>query len=256
MSDLEDKVKRTMGDRSVPPTARGGDTLVPFAEPSPHSIPAGAIAFRPFNQFAPVAVHEGNLPHWQQPGACYFVTFRLADSLPASVLGQWREERTIWHRLNPPPWNSRQRAEYEKRFIERENEWLDAGHGSCHLRDTRLRTLLQHSVLKFDGRRYHVDAFVIMPNHVHLLWQLAEDSELSKELKDLKGATARACNVELGQSGTFWMEESYDRIVRDADELASFRNYIAENPAKAKLRDGEFHLEVRNKLYVREHKDL
>lgn len=103
--------------------------------------------------------------------------------------------------------------------------------------------------------RYHVDAFVIMPNHVHLQWQLAEECELPKELKGLKGATARACNVELGCAGAFWMEESYDRIVRNTAELASFRNYIAENPAKAKLRDGEFHLEVRNKLYVREREE-
>jgi len=255
MSDLEDNVKRTMGDRSVPPTTRGGDTLVPVSQAPLHSIPIGSVPFHPFDQFAPVAVHEGNLPHWQQSGACYFVTFRLADSLPAGVLSQWREERTIWHRLNPPPWNSRQHAEYEQRFIERENEWLDAGHGSCHLREPRLRALVQHSVLKFDGTRYHVDAFVIMPNHVHLLWQLAEDGELPKELKGLKGATARACNVELGCSGAFWMEESYDRIVRNAAELASFRTYIAENPAKAKLRDGEFHVELRNKLYVREHEE-
>lgn len=255
MSDLDGKLNRPMVDRSVPHTARGGDTLVPDSQAPLRSISAESIPFRPFSQFAPVAVHEGNLPHWQQPGGCYFVTFRLADSLPAGVLGQWREERTIWHRLNPPPWTARQHAEYEKRFIERESEWLDAGHGSCHLRDARLRALVQRSVLKFDGTRYHVDAFVIMPNHVHLLWQLAEECELPKELKGLKGATARACNVELGCAGAFWMEESYDRIVRNTAELASFRNYIAENPAKAKLRDGEFHLEVRNKLYVREREE-
>ncbi len=243
------------GDRSVPPTARKGDTLVPFAEPPPHSIPADSVPFRPFNQFAPVEVHEGNLPHWQQPGACYFITFRLADSLPASLLGQWREERAIWLRLNPVPWSAHQHADYEKRFLQREDDWLDAGHGSCHLRDPDVRTLVRQSVLKFDGIRYDLDAFIIMPNHVHLLWQLREEVELPKELKGLKGATARRCNLALGLSGSFWMEESYDRIVRNAEELAAFRKYINENPAHAKLRVGEYTPEARNKLYVREHEE-
>lgn len=244
-----------MGDRSVPPTAREGDTLVPFTRAPARSIPPGSVPFRPFDPFAPVDIHAGNLPHWQQPGACYFITFRLSDSLPASLLGQWREERAIWLRLNPVPWTAKQHAEYEKRFTQQQEDWLDAGHGACHLRRSDLRALIRTSIGKSDGIRYDVDALVIMPNHVHLLWQLRNEARLPKELKGLKGATARACNLDLGQAGPFWMDESYDRIVRNAEELAAFRKYIKENPAKAKLNEGEFTLETRSKLYVREYEE-
>ncbi len=254
MSEVGKQSELCTGGKSVPLTTRDGDTLVPVEQSPapPHFIPPGSMPFRPFDPFAPVQFHKGNLPHWQQPGACYFVTFRLADSLPASLLGQWREEREIWLRLNPPPWSAKQQGDYEKRFIEREEDWLDAGHGACHLRDVRLQRLVSQSLVKFDGVRYDLDAYVIMPNHVHLIWQLHAETTLPKELKGLKGATARACNSELGLAGYFWMDESYDRIVRNAEELAAFRRYVGDNPVKARLREGGFQMELRNKLYVRD----
>lgn len=241
MSEAGPKLHRGLGNRPVP-----------FVDPptAPRSLPGNSVPFRPFNSFGPVEIHERNLPHWEQPGACYFITFRLADSLPATLLGQWREERKIWLRLNPPPWTARQEAEYERRFTQRQEDWLDAGHGQCHLRNPDLRALLLQSILKFDGTRYDVDAFVIMPNHVHLLWQLRENVKLPAEMKGLKGASARACNLAVSRAGEFWMEESYDRIVRNAEELGAFRKYISENPAKAGLREGEFSFELRNRLYV------
>jgi REP element-mobilizing transposase RayT len=194
--------------------------------------------------------HRRNLPHWQQPGACYFVTFRLGDALPQHLLDQWREERKVWLRWNPEPWSDQQRNDYHERFTEQQQEWLDAGSGACHLRRPEVRQWVRSSVMKFDAIRYDVDAFVLMPNHVHLLWQMRVNFDLTKELKALKGASARACNVLLGLEGTFWMEESYDRIVRDRDELAAFRRYIADNPTKARLNANEFTLEIYDRLEV------
>jgi putative transposase len=98
------------------------------------------------------------------------------------------------------------------------------------------------SLMKFDSKRYFVDAFVIMPNHVHLLWQMAGASSNVRELKSMKGATSRVCNSWLDLSGTFWMEGSYNRIVRDEEELYAFREYIAANPVRAELAEDEFSL--------------
>ncbi len=201
------------------------------------------MKFQPFKPFQEIDRSRRNLPHWQQEGACYFITFRLGDSLPQALLDQWKRELDTWISLHPKPWTVEIEAEHNERFTERREQWLDAGYGSCHLRSPELRKLVRMSLMKFDQVRYDMDAFVIMPNHVHLLWQLRSGTDLSKELKGLKGATARACNLALGLGGTFWMDESYDRVVRDWEELSAFRRYIINNPVKAGLQPHEYTLE-------------
>lgn len=206
------------------------------------------MKFRPFNPFQDIDRSKRNLPHWQQEGACYFVTFRLGDSLPQTLLDQWMRELDIWMSLHPRPWSEEIEAEYKERFTERREQWLDAGYGACHLRKPEIRELVHTSLMKFDQARYDMDAFVIMPNHVHLIWQLRPRRDLSKELQGIKGASARACNLALGQGGTFWMDESYDRLVRDLEELSAFRNYIINNPVKAGLQPHEYTLASPNVL--------
>lgn len=206
------------------------------------------MKFRPFQPFQEFDRSKRHLPHWQQEAVCYFVTFRLGDSLPQSLLEQWKREHAAWLEHHPKPWTKAIELEHDERFIETREKWLDAGHGACHLRRPEIRECVLRSVRKFDQNRYDLDAFVIMPNHVHLLWQLREGADLSKELKGLKGASARACNLALGQEGQFWMDESYDRIVRDWDELTVFRRYIAQNPTEARLRPDEYTLESRHVL--------
>lgn len=200
------------------------------------------MKFLPFNPYQDIDRSRRNLPHWQQEGACYFITFRLGDALPQTLLDQWRRELDAWMLYHPKPWSAETEAEFHERFIERREQWLDAGHGECVLRLPEVRGLVQASVLKFDGVRYDLDAFVIMPNHVHLIWQLRPGFDLSKELKGLKGGSARACNLALRREGTFWMDESYDRLVRDWDELAAIRCYIINNPVKAGLQSHEYSL--------------
>ena len=201
------------------------------------------MKFRPFNPFQEIDLSKRNLPHWQQEGACYFITFRLGDSLPQSLLDHWKRELDVWMSLHPKPWPEEVTAEHDELFTERRQQWLDAGYGECHLRRLNMRELVRTSLMKFDEVRYDMDAFVIMPNHVHLLWQICPGFDLSKELKGLKGASARACNLALGLNGTFWMDESYDRVVRDWDELSAFRQYITNNPVKAGLQSHEYTLE-------------
>ncbi len=125
------------------------------------------VPFRAFNPSDEVRIARRRLPHWRQPGVSYLVTFRLADSLPQALLRQWRNERGIWLRLHPQPWSAHEQREYEARFVGRIQEWLDAGIGACHLRRPEVREEVEFCLMQFDAKRYDIDAFVLMPNHVH-----------------------------------------------------------------------------------------
>jgi REP element-mobilizing transposase RayT len=127
-------------------------------------------------------------------------------------------------------------------------EWLDAGMGACHLRRPDVRAEVELCLLHFDGKRYDVDAFVLMPNHVQAVIKPAAGYDLSMLLQGIKGVSANRCNRLLRDKSAFWMDESYDHIIRDAEELAAFRNYIAGNPAKAGLKPDQYSLQLRNVL--------
>jgi hypothetical protein len=124
---------------------------------------------KPLDKSAPVHKPRRNLPHWTQRGCTYFITFRLADSLPQNLLHQWREELKLWLQKHPQPWSPEDAREYWREFQARKERWLDAGHGSCALRDPVRRTVVVEALHHFDGERYELDAFVVMPNHVHVL---------------------------------------------------------------------------------------
>lgn len=183
-----------------------------------------------------------NLPHWQRAGSIYWINFRLADSLPQSKLRAWKEERDAWEQLHPRPWSDFEWNEYDKRFGERLEKWLDAGMGSCALARQDIREAVKSCLLKFDGERLHVHAAVIMPTHVHALIEPFEGEDLAQLMKGIKGASARLANRLLGTTGTFWLDESYDHIVRSQAQYEHFRRYIADNPVKAKLKDHEYWL--------------
>ncbi len=201
------------------------------------------VPFHCLSRSLPVEITQQTLPHWVQPGMSYFFTFRLADSLPQELLKDWVRQRTAWLAHHPQPWSQIDTLEYAERFTERMEAWLDAGHGSCALRDPQARQLVEEAITKFDGIRLHLDSIVIMPNHVHLLVKPNDDEDVFKLIGGMKGFSARACNALLGRTNqAFWMEDSYNRIVRDHDELRAFRNYIQKNPVEANLCEGEFTL--------------
>jgi hypothetical protein len=206
------------------------------------------VPFHGFDSRDQVDISRRRLPHWRQTGVAYFITFRLADSVPQSLLHQWRDERAIWLRWHPPPWRSGDQREYEGRFSNRIREWLDAGMGACHMRRPDVRAQVELCLLRFHGTRDVVDAFVLMPNHVHAVIAPGERHNLSKILQGIKGVSANACNKLLGRKSAFGMDESYDHIIRDAEELAAFRHYIAANPEKAGLKPQEYSLELKNAL--------
>lgn len=191
-----------------------------------------------------------HLPHWTADAMIYWVGFRLADSLPQDKLNQWREERDIWLRQNPQPWNDAQWHDYTIRFGARFDEWLDAGCGSCALARPEVRAEVRECILRFDGERLRVHAVVIMPNHVHMLIEPLGENKLSQLMKGIKGASARRTNQIMGTSGQFWRDESFDHIVRSDAQYHHYLDYIAQNPIKANLKEHEYWLQCKADIPV------
>ncbi len=215
------------------------------------------MTFQFFNPNEPVDVTHQNLPHWEQRDAWYFITYRTADSIPEAVLESWQRERRAWlvqHNINPAhdDWQREleelPESEYRtfyRTFTAKWHEHLDASHGECPLRLPELRTIVTENLLHFDGHRYELDSFVIMPNHVHVIAGIRGRDTMRSQCRNWKKYTANKINEHLGRSGQFWQWESYDHLIRSEGSLLRFRDYIIQNPTKAKLRPSEYTLYVR-----------
>lgn len=213
----------------------------------------------PFSEYRAVRIYQRDLPHWRQDGCTYFVTFRLADSVPDGVRRQWEHEKEQWLARQGIAYDGergrwrealrglpeRERFRFEQHFNRRVQSCLDRGLGECHLRELACATALRDELLRDDGCRHHLGDFVIMPNHVHLLITPVErnsfrsstgkSTELELILKSIKGASAVACNRLRRRTGAFWQADSYDHIVRSLEQLTAYRDYIARNPILAHL---------------------
>jgi putative DNA methylase len=164
------------------------------------------------------------LPHFDQPGLVQAITFRLDDSMPAEVLARWRDELAFLP-------DEKSKAELQRRIA----DYLDAGHGECLLRDPRIAKIVEDALLHFDGERYRLLAWVVMPNHVHVLIETREGWPLAGLAHSWKGFVAHEANQLLGREGAFWQREYHDRYIRNEKHLGFARNYIAQNPVKAHL---------------------
>lgn len=185
-----------------------------------------------------LTITRRNLPHWQREGALYLVTFRLGDSVPSATLVRWRTEQAVWLEVNPEPHNQARLIEKERLFSVRREEFLDAGRGGCLLSDERVATVVENSLRHFDGMRYSLGAWVIMPNHVHVLVAPKGHRTLRSILHSWKSFSAKAINKLMGRSGSLWQEESYDHIVRSDAQQRHYEGYIEDNPRKAGLSRG------------------
>ena len=209
-----------------------------------------AIPFRPFTgKNQQVHITRSKLPHWSCANLTHFVTFRLLDSLPQKALASWLKKRNTWFQLrgiapNEPNFFSllspEHRREYRQLFGKAFEEQLDRGHGSCLLRQKENATLVALALHHFDGKRYSLGDFVIMPNHVHVLVTPFEGFHLNQITKSWKGYSARVINQRLNQKGNLWQRESFDHLVRHRRQLERLISYISENPTTAKLCSSEF----------------
>jgi REP element-mobilizing transposase RayT len=197
--------------------------------------------------------HGANLPHWTADHATYFVTFRLADSLPQSVLLEYQRERDAVLRslqqqpapaTGVPPVSDRQpgqfqteQARLQRLFSEKIESYLDAGAGKCWMQNPEVAEIVQNALLFFHNGRYTLHAWAIMPNHVHAVLRPHPPHELSDILHSWKSFAAKAANKRLLRSGEFWQSEPYDHLIRDQADLAHCIEYTLDNPIRAGLVD-------------------
>ena len=178
---------------------------------------------------------RGYLPHVKREGASYFVTFRLADSLPKEILIQFKRQLTEQLQALPSGNQEAHKAANldHQRQIER---YLDRGIGECHLRRPEIAQIVVEALHHFHEQQYLLDDWVVMPNHVHLILWPMPNHTLSEILRSRKRHTARQANLVLGRTNhTFWQRESYDHWIRNDDEKARIRRYIRNNPVTAGL---------------------
>jgi REP element-mobilizing transposase RayT len=164
----------------------------------------------------------------------------LADSLPKSEL-----RRILFARQDIPATAAqigRGITEVErKRLLElhgpRIERYLDAGAGACFLRNTNVANMVVDSLRQFDGVRYELFAWCVMPNHVHAVFQVMVGNTLARILHSWKSFSAKRANEILHRSGEFWQREYYDRMIRDDAEFHRAVRYVVDNPRKAGLKD-------------------
>lgn len=167
---------------------------------------------------------RGYLPHCDAGNIIQAITYRLDDSLPSEVLRRFQRD------VDAEP--DDQRQELLRHLIER---FLDSGHGSCLLREPDIANLVIEAWKHFDGDRYDLHAWVVMPNHVHVLCEPRTGHSLSSIINSWKSFTARLINRHLGRSGSLWMEDYWDRFIRDEVHYYRAIDYILENPVKSGL---------------------
>lgn len=179
-----------------------------------------------------------NLPHRDQTGALTFVTMRLADSMPKEIVRLWHNEIESWlteHGLENRTVDdvlcdltiAPKLKQELKRFKRR--RWhghLDDCHGTCPLRDPKLASEVSRSMLHFNGRRYDLERFIVMPNHAHILIQMRAGFELRKQLGSIMRFTGRRINKLMKTDGAFWQSEPFDHIVRSLEQFQYLQRYI------------------------------
>lgn len=122
--------------------------------------------FQGLREDLPVEVYFRHLPHWRQDGATYFATFRMADSLPQAKLDELAALRQDWQRRHSPPWSKEVLDDLARQSMTKVENWLDQGMGCCVLKGQTFAGLIKDAMHHFDGDRYELDAYVVMPNRV------------------------------------------------------------------------------------------
>lgn len=191
--------------------------------------------FRGLDEYGAVTIYIRNLPHWRQSGASYFVTFHLADALPAPKRQEFAAIRREWELRNPMPRSEQYWTAYAKAMFAQAEKWMDAGYGSCLFRQPLYAAEMRRAILHFHKQRYEIGAYVIMANHCHLIFRPFENCELEGEIGAMKGVVAKFVNRRQCRRGELWFQESYDRIIRDEEHLFRVVQYIGANPHKAEI---------------------
>lgn len=205
-----------------------------------------------FDPQAELFIHEHCRPHWSQAGTIVFLTFRTHDSIPREVVERWDREKEAWlerngYSVSGQHWSSLKkslsdsdRIRFNRHFDRCREAFLDTCHGKCLLRRPELAQIVADSLLHFDGQRYKMGDFVVMPNHVHLLVTFSTPEMLIKQCDSWLHFMAFQINKVIGRKGKFWQQEPFDHLVRSPEQYLYLRDYIRDNPKKAGLSPGEY----------------
>ena len=231
------------------------------AEMTDNALPKPAVEFGCFDPDAETEITARNLPHWFQPGAAMFVTFRTADSMPREVIVRWRRELEAWlaarqlpvklansmvdrrlsdHEQLMSQLNPAERQEFKRLSDRIYHRSLDDCHGACLLKRSDLAAIVSEAILFHLDSKYDLDRFIVMPNHVHAIVQFRQGANLDLVSQSWMRFTARRINNFIEESGPFWQPEPFDHIIRSAEQFEYLQRYTAENPKKARLKSGEF----------------
>ncbi|MFT5619290.1 MAG: putative transposase [Arenicella sp.] len=187
--------------------------------------------------------YRRSLPHINPLGGTYFVTFCLKDTLSQPEVARLIDKNQ--HNLNllksNPKASSLEIDILSRRQFGELDKAIHEAKGKHYLKDDELAEKVANAIQFWDDKRINLMAYCVMSNHVHLVLRLLEDDLdklkvfLIQIIKSIKQFSARECNKLLGLSGAFWQPESFDRLVRDREELHRIISYVLDNPTKAGL---------------------
>ncbi|WP_461130618.1 transposase [Spirosoma aerophilum] len=181
-----------------------------------------------------------NLPHFHPLESVFFITIRLAGSLPVATVEMLKEEQELaLKRLSQQP---DEFVNQKKRYFARFDEFLDdPQNGPYWLAEAEIANVIIEALQFRNKLDYILIAYCLMSNHIHFVIDTREakdmDKPLFRVLQSFKRYTAQKANLLLNRTGAFWHAESYDRIVRDSVELKKIIWYVLQNPVKAGLCD-------------------
>jgi REP element-mobilizing transposase RayT len=181
---------------------------------------------------------RGYLPHLETHEAIYFVTFRLADSLPKELVLQLLNERATIEKARlagAARHGDLSRLRELRALMKKGERCLDRGLGRCHLRDPRVAVTVAEALRHFHDKRYRLFAWCVMPNHVHVLFSPLPEHTLGAILHSWKSYSAQKANAILARAGRFWQREYFDHLVRDQSSLRKITQHIRDNPKRAGL---------------------
>jgi hypothetical protein len=173
--------------------------------------------------------YRRDLPHVVQDNVIYYVTLRLADSIPQIKLKQWKRDIAAWLQKNRPPHTPEQEQQYAELGYRRTERWLDRGTGSCLLSRKDYREAVEYCLRFGDGQTYWLGDFIIVPNHLHALVRPLAGTPLKTIVSQWRSVSTHKVNDLSGRTGQLWQENPFDHIVRSQAGLQRICRYIRNN---------------------------